>query len=265
MHRPVITLTTDFGLADAYVGAMKGVILGICPQAVLVDLSHTIPPQDVRAASFILASALPYFPEATVHLVVVDPGVGSDRRAIAAQGRRSAFVAPDNGVLTAALVREEPVHAVELANPRYRLPSTSATFHGRDLFAPAAAHLASGVPLSDLGPPAPDLIALPWPRPEPQAAGTLLARVLHVDRFGNLVLNLRPDDVSHWPRHQIVFELPGQRIVGLCQTFADVPPGAPLAYLGSSGFLELAVRQGSAAEEWAITAGMPIRVHRASV
>ncbi len=262
MHRPVITLTTDFGLTDAYVGAMKGVLLGICPGAVLVDLSHEIPPQDVRGAAFVVAAAAPYFPEGTVHLVVVDPGVGSTRRAVAVLTQRSLFVAPDNGVLSLALLQEPVVQTAELANPRYRLPEVSATFHGRDLFAPAAAHLACGTPLQELGPPITDLVTLPWPPPELQADGSLIACVLHVDRFGNLILNVQPGHVEGWPRDQIEFEIAGRQVVGVSRTYADVPSGVPVAYLGSSGYLELGVRDGNAAARWGVGASALVWVGR---
>jgi S-adenosylmethionine hydrolase len=265
MDRPVITLTTDFGLADAYVGTMKGVILGICPEATLVDLSHQVPPQDVRAGAFAVAVAAPYFPDGTVHLVVVDPGVGSERRAVAVQTDRWIFVAPDNGVLSLALAGESLVRAVELADPRYRLPAASATFHGRDIFAPAAAHLARGASLADFGPPVTHLVSLSWPPPEPQRDGSLLVWVLHIDRFGNIVLNLRSEDVAGWPRDQTAFEIAGRQVVGLHQTFADVLPGKPVAYVGSSGYVELGVRNGSAAAEWGIEAGAYVRVDRMTV
>jgi S-adenosylmethionine hydrolase len=258
----VITLTTDFGLADAYVGTMKGVILGICPEAALVDLSHQVPPQDVRAGAFVVAMAAPYFPDGTVHLVVVDPGVGSKRRAVAVQTDRGIFVAPDNGVLSLALAGSLPSRAVELANRRYRLPNPSATFHGRDIFAPAAAHLARGISLDALGPPVTDLVSLPWPHPEPQDDGSLHVRVLHIDRFGNIILHLRSEDVGDWPWREIAFEVAGRQLVGLHHTFADVLPGMPVAYVGSSGYVELGVRNGSAAAEWGIVVGTCVRVDR---
>ena len=265
MDRPVITLTTDFGLADAYVGTMKGVILSICPQVALVDLSHQVPSHDVRAGAFVVAVAAPYFPYGTIHLVVVDPGVGSERRAVAVQTNRCIFVAPDNGVLSLALAGESPLRAVELADPQYRLPSPSATFHGRDIFAPAAAHLARGASLADFGPPVTNLVSLSWPHPEPQQDGSFLVRVLYVDRFGNIVLNFRPEDVDGWPGGQATFEVAGRQAVGLHQTFADVLPGMPVAYVGSSGYVELGVRNGNAAAEWGIEAGAVVRVDRMTV
>jgi len=229
---------------------------------VLVDLSHEVSPQDVRGAAFVVAAAAPYFPEGTVHLVVVDPGVGSTRRAVAVLTQRSVFVAPDNGVLSLVLLEEPVIQAAELANPQYRLPIVSTTFHGRDLFAPAAAHLARGTPLEELGPPITNLVTLAWPSPEIQADGSLIARVLHVDRFGNLILNVQPRDVEGWPRERIEFEVSGHRFVGVSRTYADVMSGAPVVYLGSSGYLELGVRDGNAAACWGVEAGAPVGVRR---
>ena len=191
MSRPVIALTTDFGQADGYVGTMKGVILGICPEATLVDVSHDIRPQAVRQAAYVLSTAAPYFPPGTVHMVVVDPGVGSERRPIVVQTDRATYVAPDNGVLSMVLSQEPARRAIQIrvAEPRYRLPQISATFHGRDLFAPATAHLACGVEPGELGDPLPlsDLVTLPVLQPQRQSDGSWLGEVLHIDRFGNLI------------------------------------------------------------------------------
>ena len=244
---PIVTLTTDFGLSDGYVGTMQGVILSIAPEATLVDLSHQVPPQDVRAGAFVLYQAVPFFPPDTIHLVVVDPGVGSDRRALAVRTSQGLFVAPDNGVLSYVLASTHVEEAVSLTNPDYRLPEVSTTFHGRDIFAPAAAHLARGVPLGALGPRAINLVRLPLPHPESLPQGDLIAHVMHVDRFGNLILDATARDLPH---REVAFELAGRRIEQLSNTFADVEPGELVAYVGSTrDHLEIALRNGHAARE----------------
>lgn len=256
MSRPVITLTTDFGQADAYAGTMKGVILGICPDAALVDLSHEIRPQAVRQAAYVLSTAVPYFPPGVVHLVVVDPGVGSERRPVAVQTERATYVAPDNGVLTLALAQGPPRVAVHLTDPRFHLPQVSATFHGRDIFAPAAAHLACGLEICDMGEPfsPSQLVVLPTIEPKQQPDGTWQAEILHIDRFGNLITNYQCATSSL----QLTVCVGGERIRGLRDTFADVAPGELVAYRGSSGYLEIAIREGSAATGLGLHVGDPI-------
>ena len=258
MSRPVITITTDFGQMDGYVGAMKGVILGICPQAEVVDISHQIQPQAVQQAAYVLSTAASYFPPGTVHLAVVDPGVGSERRPIALQTERATFVGPDNGLFSLALAQDRARRAVHLTDPRYQLTLVSATFHGRDIFAPAAAHLACGAPIEKLGEPLAlsELVELPVASPQPQPGGGWQCAVLHVDRFGNLITNF-------WlpaPRQGLRIGLGGRRIEQISRTFADVEPGELVAYAGSSGYLEIAVRGGCAAEFLSLDAGDPVRV-----
>jgi S-adenosylmethionine hydrolase len=191
MPRPVITLTTDFGQQDSYVGTMKGVMLSICPDATLVDITHEVRPQAVRQAAYLLSTAVPYFAPGTVHLVVVDPGVGSERRAIAVKSSRAIYVAPDNGVLDMALAQDPARRAVSIANPDVRLPSVSATFHGRDIFAPAAAHLACGTDPLQMGEPIPltSLVSQPSLQVQRRADGSLSGQILHMDHFGNLITN----------------------------------------------------------------------------
>jgi len=188
-QNPIITLTTDFGVADGYVGTMKGVILGIVPDARLVDISHEITPQNVRQAAYVLYTAYPFFPLYTVHLVVVDPGVGGTRRPIALRTPVGYFVGPDNGILSYVMAGEPVEALVELADPRYRLPHVSHTFHGRDVFAPAAAHLAAGVPIAALGPPVAEPVTFPPPRLE-VGPDIITGEVLHTDRFGNVVTSV---------------------------------------------------------------------------
>ena len=188
-RNPIITLTTDFGVADGYVGTMKGVILGIVPDARLVDISHEITPQNVRQAAYVLYTAYPFFPPGTIHLAVVDPGVGGTRRPIALRTPKGYFVGPDNGILSYVMAREPVEALVELADPRYRLPHVSHTFHGRDVFAPAAAHLAAGVPIAALGPPVADPVTFPPPRLE-VGPDIITGEVLHADRFGNVITSI---------------------------------------------------------------------------
>lgn len=241
---PIITLTTDFGQLDGYVGTMKGVMLSICPEAGLIDLSHAIPPQDVAAAAFVLYQTFSYYPPHAVHCVVVDPGVGSKRRAIAVQTDRGYFVGPDNGVFSLALTLGQlnVIEAVTLTNPDFQLATVSATFHGRDIFAPAAAHLAAGAPLRRFGPPAINLVKLDYVAEMQRGA----CRIIHIDHFGNLILSFTRQRL-HNPE-QVTFRLKGRTIKSLSYTFADVAEGELLAYVGSShDHLEIAVRNGNAA------------------
>jgi S-adenosylmethionine hydrolase len=271
---PIIALTTDFGLTDTYVGVMKGVILGIVPQARLIDVTHAITPQNILEASLRLASACPYFPAGTLHLVVVDPGVGSDRAAVVVQTETSLFVAPDNGVLTLPLRRTPPRRIVRLgeaARAFCRHP-VSATFHGRDLFAPIAAHLAAGLPLEALEDreEAGTLVelALSEPQPEQDAVGRprLRLHVLYIDHFGNLITDLTPERWDAWQQEaacedpedlstRTEIQIGEARWRGILRTFADVAAGSPLAYWGSAGYLEVAVRNGNAARTFGLSPG----------
>ncbi|MBC7228701.1 MAG: SAM-dependent chlorinase/fluorinase [Thermoflexales bacterium] len=273
---PVITLLTDFGTEDEYVGVMKGVILSIAPGVPLVDLSHRIPPQDVRRAAFLLANAVPYFPPDTVHLAVVDPGVGTERRPLAVRTPTGTFVGPDNGLFSWVLAEVPEWTAVEIRELAYRLPRVSSTFHGRDIFAPAAAHLAAGVPLEGLGPRVEDPVVLPPPRLEIRA-GVLEGEVLYADRFGNLVTSIgrfrwEGGDLRLAPAFRPAsgertvgaaaarVVLAGAELRGIRRTYGDVPVGELLALVGSSGFLEIAVRQGSAAAVLGAAPGTPVTV-----
>jgi S-adenosylmethionine hydrolase len=254
---PIITLTTDFGLEDGYVGTMRGIILSIAPGTTLVDLSHQVPPQDVRAGAFVLYQAVPFFPRDTIHLVVVDPGVGSQRRALAVRSSQGTFVAPDNGVLSYVLASTDIHEAFSLTNPAYQLPQVSATFHGRDIFAPAAAHLVKGVSLTELGPRAINLVRLALPEPEFTPGGDLIGHVLHIDHFGNLILDVTAGDLAE----EVTFELAGRRIEGLSRTFADVAPGGLVAYVGSTrDHVEIALRDGHAAQEIGVEVGEEVLI-----
>lgn len=258
MSRPIITLTTDFGSGDSYVPAMKGVILGICPEATLVDICHEVEPQAIGQASYLLSIATPYFPPGTTHLVVVDPGVGSERWPIVVRTERASYVAPDNGVLSLTLAREPAQLAVHLADPHYHLSEVSATFHGRDIFAPAAAHLAGGVDPAQMGHPfSPSrLVTLPGPLFLPQHSGFWQGEILHIDHFGNLVTSFQISD----SQRRLAITVGGQRIEPLHRTFADVGPDQMLIYRGSSGYLEVAVREGNAAAQLGARIGDPVHV-----
>ncbi len=261
MGRKIITLTTDFGLEDPYVGVMKGVILGIAPDVALVDLCHQVPPQDVMAGAVALEAAAPHFPAGTIHLAVVDPGVGSARAAVAVQTENAWYVGPDNGLFTLALAADPVVRAVRLTNPVYQKRPVSATFQGRDIFSPAAGHLAAGVELSRLGEPSHVLATLPFPTPM-QRNGGLEVHVIHVDRFGNLVTDLTSEQLVEWleshPHGRCMFEV-GSHTVPLARTFADVAVGEPVAYVGSGGRLEIAIRNGSAVAGLGLRSGASIR------
>jgi S-adenosylmethionine hydrolase len=241
----VIALLTDFGTADGYVGAMHGVILRINPAATVVDVCHEIPPQDVRAAAFVLSTVYPYFAADTIHVAVVDPGVGTERQAIAVGTARGTFVAPDNGVLSYVLAREQVRQIVRLSNAEYWLDPLSSTFHGRDVFAPVAAHLSRGIPLSDLGPPVQTVVRLTIPVCRLAEGGAVHGEVLYVDRFGNLITNLTRELLPM--EQQLSIHIAGRKISGPVRSYAQVGDGELLALFGSSGYLEIAARNASAA------------------
>ena len=270
---PIATLTTDFGTADGYVAAMKGVMLGINPGLALVDVSHEVPPQNVPHGAFVLAEAVRYFPAGAVHLAVVDPGVGGRRKPLLLVTPDASYVAPDNGLLTHALARYGSAHdpraewlspiraplppgcrAFELANARYRLPEVSQTFHGRDVFAPAAAHLSAGVPPEEFGPPVTEVIWLNVPPPA-EGNGEIEGRVVHVDHFGNLISNIALDDSR---AGGVVVEMEGLRVEGLSRSYEEAD--GVLAILGSHGTVEIAVRGGSAARQLGAGVGARVRV-----
>jgi S-adenosyl-L-methionine hydrolase (adenosine-forming) len=257
----LIAFLTDYGYADTYVAQVKAVLMRLCPTCEVLDLTHGVPPQNVRSGAYLLASATPYLPDGTIVIAVVDPGVGTTRRAVAVQGLRHTYLAPDNGVLCLALRDDPPQKAVVLDNPCYHLPEVSATFHGRDLFAPCAAHLANGIPLEQLGTAIPPDTLQQLPDIEPEfTSDAIRCRPLHTDHFGNVVFNLRQEAFRKWlgeetasvrvwlkPAGSESIELP------LMRTFGEVGWGEPLAYWGSNGYLEVAVNGGSAAQRFVIT------------
>jgi len=243
----IVSLLTDFGVRDAYVGAMKGVILGICPAVTLVDISHEVSKHDVLQGAFILSQASPYFPEGSIHLAVVDPGVGTARRRIIVQGGRCFYVGPDNGVLSLAVKGEGVVKAVEIRSEEYFLPRLSRTFEGRDIFAPVAAHLARGVDIDEFGPEIRSLVSLSIAEPE-RRGGEILGEVIHIDGFGNITTNISENMVGEIAVGASVEVIIGRvsKTTPFCRTYGEVPAKSPLLTLGSSGFLEVAVNQGSA-------------------
>jgi S-adenosylmethionine hydrolase len=247
-RRCLITLTTDFGTEDGNVGVMKGVMLGINPDATMVDLSHDLPPQDIGAAAYVLRRAYGYFPLGTVHLVVVDPGVGTERRAIAMQSSEAFFVAPDNGVLSYIVdhLRSagDAPRVVHLTDSAYWLPQVSNVFHGRDIFAPVAAHLSRGVPIDALGPRIDDPLTIPPPLLIHQP-GKIAGQVMHVDHFGNLLTNIPDADLASLGE-QIVTRVGQACVSGLRPTFARGREGDLIAYIDSSGHLAIAAVNASA-------------------
>lgn len=264
MPRPVIALLTDFGTRDHYAGALKGVALRICPDVTLVDISHDIPAHDVLAGALELAAVYRYFPAGTIFLVVVDPGVGSTRRGVAAEAGDFKFVAPDNGVLTAVLDEHPRRRVVELSERRYARPTVSRTFEGRDRFAPAAAWLAKGIELTALGRPAGDLQRLAIPQPQVQE-GRIDGEVLRVDRFGNLITNIDRktfDRIAGVPGVPIEVHVGGRQVSKVVSTYADVAPGEVCALFGSTDHLEIAASGASAATELALARGAAVHVAR---
>jgi S-adenosyl-L-methionine hydrolase (adenosine-forming) len=245
LSAPVITLLTDFGTADGYVGEMKGVLLACAPGAQLVDLTHDVPPQDVESGRLVVARCWRRFPPGTVHVAVVDPGVGSERRALAVESDGRLLVGPDNGLLSPALLLAG-ARAIALSIPS----GASATFHGRDVFAPAAAALATGTPLEALGSPVEDPVVRRTPEAHRRDDGAIVGEIITIDRFGNAVTNLVG-------RLGGALEV-GGRTLPVCRTYADVDVGLPAALVGSTGLIEVAVREGNAAQQFGLRRGSPV-------
>lgn len=263
MTRPTIALLSDFGLRDHYAGTMKGVMLGIAPDVTLVDISHDIPPHDVLTAALELSAAFKYFPAGTIFLTVIDPGVGSARRGLAAEAGDYRFVAPDNGVLTAVFQDLAPKKVVELTERRYARPTVSRTFEGRDRFAPAAAWLARGIQLSALGRPVSDYHRLDIPKPA-FTEQAVQGQVLRVDRFGNAVTNIDRRTFEKFVEGAGVQIEAGPELIGrLVATYAEIGAGEICALFGSTDHLELAANSASAAERLGLERGAPVVVRRA--
>ncbi len=274
----IITLTTDFGLTDGYVAAMKGVILGINPEAKLVDICHNIKPQNVFQAAFVLSTAYPFFPQKTIHLVVVDPEVGTERRAIILRTPQGDFVAPDNGVVSYAIrqfssrpeVNSSTVEQVELGpeleavaltEPRFWRSPVSSTFHGRDIFAPVAALLSLGFPPINFGEEVTSANMLPLPQPHQALDGSLLGNILHIDNFGNLITSIKGSDLPQ-TKEPLTVEVGNHVISGLSRTYAD--GRGLLALIGSSGYLEISLRGGNASAFVDAEIGSKVRLKQLS-
>jgi S-adenosylmethionine hydrolase len=252
---PIITLTTDFGRSDYYIGAMKGVILKIAPTATIVDLSHEIGAQDIAEGAFVLHHAAREFPSGSLHCAVVDPGVGTTRRALAFTSDNQAWIGPDNGLLSFALLRATgPIY--QITNFLLSSGRSSHTFHGRDLFAPTAAHLACGFPLAEVGPTIADPVCLPISTPHIRS-NVLHGQIIHIDHFGNLVSNISIEDLTPFAA-PLIRTGSASPLKSISKAYGDVDPGRPLALIGSADLLEISVHGGSAAEFFQLDRGAPI-------
>ena len=259
MPKRLITLTTDFGTTDHFAGTMKGVILGIQPDAQVVDITHEVQAFEIADGAFTIAQAYRYFPKRTIHVVVVDPGVGSTRRPILAEMAGQFFIAPDNGVLSIVFAQGKP-KVRHITNQRYFLKPVSRTFHGRDVFAPVAAHLASGVAPARFGKLIDDYLQLTFHRPTQTGKNAWTGTVLKVDRFGNLITNLHLDDFPNLRIRPFRLLAGRQPITRLALTFTESSPGELFVLVGSSGYLEVATNQASAAKQLGCGAGAPIEL-----
>ena len=260
----MITLLTDFGWGDGYIGAMKGVILQINPDCRIIDLAHEIAPHDVMGAAFVLNQTYSYFPQGTIHVVVVDPGVGGARKPLVLETAGYCFVGPDNGCFTFVLNREEEIQAYELLEERFHLPRVSHTFHGRDIFAPVAAHLSAGIPPAAMGPPieVTDLTSLPIP--DPVSEGEILrGEVIRVDSFGNLVTNISQEILGAFAPDEVVeIEIGGERIKGFKSSYGAGKTGEVIALWGSAGLLEISLKEQSLHRERGWGRGEHVRIRR---
>lgn len=254
MRKPILTLTTDFGTADHFVGTMKGVILGICPEAQIVDISHEVTPFEIPEGAYLIAQAYRYFPKRTVHVVVVDPGVGTMRRPILLEAAGQFFVAPDNGVLS--MIYSQEKHKIRLisASRFFRQP-VSQTFHGRDIFAPVGAHLAAGIRPAEVGKAIGDYLRPAFEKPIQSGKRTWNGRILRIDRFGNVVTNFHIGDFGDIERRDFSLAIGAQEITVLARNYAACGPGELFAIVGSSGYVEVSMGQGSAAKVIGCVAG----------
>ncbi|RLE63251.1 MAG: hypothetical protein DRN53_02510 [Thermoprotei archaeon] len=267
--RRIITLLTDFGLKDPYVASMKGVIYSINPEVIVVDISHNISSFDIQEGAFVLACAFKYFPKGTVHVVVVDPGVGTERRGIVVESNNYLFVGPDNGVLMLAAHIDGARRVVEITNRKYMRSKITHTFHGRDIFAPVAAYLSLGVSISEIGKEIEDYMVPKFVKPE-YSRDKVKAYVIHIDKFGNVITNVTSRIVFEelkWSYGQkLIVELPGgeSMLVPFQKSYGFVKKGTPLLLIDSEDFLELAINMGSAAEEFGIARGALITIYPSS-
>ncbi|MBI2556260.1 MAG: SAM-dependent chlorinase/fluorinase [Planctomycetes bacterium] len=280
----VITLLTDFGNQDAYVGIMKGVIAGINPFANIVDICHSISPQDIFSGAYLLYTSYKYFPRKTIHVAVVDPGVGSRRNIICVEAKNYFFLAPDNGILSFIIQNEKPKSIFRITNNKYFLSSLSNTFHGRDVFAPVAAYLSLGVRPQKMGIKINQLKQLDMPKPVHKKTGQVEGQIIYIDRFGNLITNIKKEYLVKWvggQKSEVGSQKPDtckkaskekilsqrdtmettigmKKIVGLSKTYTDAKPGEPLVLFGSAGFLEVSINQGNAQKYFKVDKGSKI-------
>lgn len=257
MKRPIITLLTDFGLTDYYVAAMKGVILGICPDAQIVDITHEIEPYGVTHAAYLLRSVWRSFPEGTIHVAVVDPGVGSVRHPILASESGHFFIGPDNGIFSR--VAEAPEVRL-LSNPAFQRQPVSATFHGRDIFAPAAAHLAAGIDPTRFGPPLSSFFRLPESGPTPISTSAWVGEVLWIDHFGNAVTSFDTSSFGWVADQPFALEANGQTAHRYARFYGEIPESEPCLIAGSAGMLEISMNKASVAREWKLAAGAKLQL-----
>ncbi|NTW56273.1 MAG: SAM-dependent chlorinase/fluorinase [Chlorobiaceae bacterium] len=258
-----IVLMTDFGLGDTFVGQMKGVIRSIAPSAVVIDLTHAVSPQNIAQGAFLLGKSLPYFPAGSIFVTVVDPGVGTSRRAIAVETAKHIFVSPDNGLLSPVLQHEKVVRCVRISESRFMLPVSSSTFHGRDLFSPVAAHLSTGLPVAELGQSLDpgECVRRDQPACSLSADGKVLEGIIiYADHFGNLVTSIETGTILEPKRWEV--ECGNISPMPLSLTYGSVPEGAPLAYRGSSGTVEIGLRNGNAAQSLGLQPGDIVRLKR---
>lgn len=259
----VITLTTDFGMRDHYVAAMKGVLASLCPEARVIDVTHDLPPFGILAGGYSIRQAAPFFPAGTIHIVVVDPGVGTARRALLVDTGHQAFIAPDNGVLSFILHENPDAHVWELTNRRLWLDAVSSTFHGRDVFAPVAAALAAGkAKPKDTGWRCGDPVILESLEPAEIKPGVWRGMVLSVDRFGNVITNFASEDSGAALEDGFRFEIGRHRVTAFHRTFGEAPSGEVFSYPGSSGYLEIAMNQRSAAERLGVAPGVALTLRQ---
>ena len=260
MKNPIVTLLTDFGTKDHYVASMKGVILRINPQCTLIDITHQVSPQDIREGAFLLGSACPYFPKGTIHVSVIDPGVGGPRKPILIMTKNYFFIGPDNGLLTLAAQKDGIKQIVTLTHKKYFLPGVSHTFHGRDIFAPVAGYLSLGVNPKVFGEKTHDRVELDLGQPEFKR-DQLMGEIIHIDAFGNLVTNINRKELSRFIKKRSFLIKAGKRTIkGLKRGYWEGKKNEPIALFGSVGFLEISVREGSAQKVLKVKRGDPIMV-----
>jgi S-adenosylmethionine hydrolase len=262
LANPIITLTTDFGLRDPYVAEMKAVILKIYPNTTIVDVTHEIEKFNVKMGAYILASASQYFPEGTIHVAVIDPGVGTKRKPILIQTKRNYFIGPDNGVLALAARNQGIAHIYKITNPKFMLSKISDTFHGRDVFAPASAYLAKGTLPFEFGPEIRKIVTPKFAKIS-KRKNLLVGEVIHVDGFGNIITNFREEELKLANIRGIInVEFQGVKLrLKLCKAYAEVKAQEPLAIIGSHNFLEISVNQGNAAETFKVKIGDKIKLY----